>query len=552
MVNALTTTKKPRPITAHSPLLHHPWFADSSEGVTLHRYFDDQFIPRFVQEAVSGRLIPSRAQDWYNSDRFGRKDMPTLRLPMHQTFYVVCCEVSCDNPGLPAYSPARIGSSGFVVRRRTASGEVQRWMLSEGQALGWQGGVIPDQEPDDYRRFVNRKLIAPQYPEPAYSGEESHPLHSLLVHGKEKSGKRSHTLLWGYLPLGGTYRIDSSGTQPPAEATQALAGELAWPFGERNARSWAKQDNRPVFQGRASVAFYELLELLLMRYRVFDKDDPDNHELRRQIGEIHFYPSLVPHPPHPPQPHDPYATPPANTRGESLLAWIETSRDALLEWLSNIATGKTSIATSLLPRTPQSTGGTAIRFRSDDLYLGATQAHTLRDTLLLRGGRAMVQQENGLAMPRFGQSDDDSFFIVPFVRWQDECGCERIVWGSQTSIGFRVVSPLDPEAQRPRAVVLPGLDDLKRGAAKGVSLLAPKSLADVLRKIKPTMDMGGGGPGNPSGLCWSFSLSIPVVTICAMILLMVLINLLNIIFFWLPWAILALPRLCGKLLSENK
>ena len=56
MVNAMTTTKNAGRATVHSPLLHNPWFADSSEGVTLHRYFDDQFVPRFVQEAMSNRL----------------------------------------------------------------------------------------------------------------------------------------------------------------------------------------------------------------------------------------------------------------------------------------------------------------------------------------------------------------------------------------------------------------------------------------------------------------------------------------------------------------
>jgi hypothetical protein len=32
---------------------------------------------------------------------------------------------------------------------------------------------------------------------------------------------------------------------------------------------------------------------------------------------------------------------------------------------------------------------------------------------------------------------------------------------------------------------------------------------------------------------------------------MVTMNLLNLIFWWLPWVFLALPRLCGKLLGEK-
>ncbi len=544
-------TKEQPSSVMHTPLLHGPWFAGNTEGITLHRYFDDQFAQRFVQEAMGSRLGATRTQDWYNLDRFGRKDLPTLRLPVHQTFYTVCGEVSCNAypntaAGRPAFDPKRINSAGFVIRRRTATGEVQRWIVREGQELGWQGGLITDQEPDDYRRFINRKLVQPQYPEPAYSGEQTYPLHPLLVRSKlPGGGSCSHTLLWGYLPLGGSYRVNGNRTaMPPVEATQALSNELRWPFGSRNAHGWTGPDNRPVFQGYATTAFYELVELLLVRYQVFNQDGADNTNLRKLLGEICFYSPLTPQWPNP---FDPYAVPPDDARNESLLHWIEESRDALLEWTSNIATGKTTVTGSPLPTV---VNGTATS-RNDDLYLPEQQAADLRDVLLLRGSRAMVTIDDGLAMPRFGQSDDDRFFIIPFIRWQDECGCEKIHWGQQGSIDFRVVSPFDPEAQRPRAVILPGLDDIKRGAAKGVTVIAPKSVANLIRKIKPDMDMGTGGPGNPAGLCWSFSFSLPAITICAFILVMVTMNLLNLIFWWLPWVFLALPRLCGKLLGEK-
>lgn len=534
----------------HSPLLHSPWFA-TDEGMTLHRYFDDQFVQKFVQEAMSNRLNATRSQSWYNGDRFGYSDLPALRLPLHQTFYVACCEVSCNIVGQPAFDPKRIRSAGFVIRRRTEKGELQRWMIHEGQPLGWQSGLIPDHDPDDYRRCISNKLLQPQYPEPAYSGEESYPMHMLLVRGKEINGKsRSHMLLWGYVPLGGSYRVTNKNTQPSAEATNALRQELSWPFGECNVHTWNNQDSRPAFKGNVTQALYELLQMLLMRFRVFDSNDADNSELRKQLAEIHFYPPLVPQPP---KPFNPYAAPPANTKGETLLHWIENSRDSILQWLNNIAAGKTSLTVPLPRQTGSSSDGSPTSsYRNDDLYITQQQATKLRDTLLLRGGRAMIALEDGLAIPRFAQADDDRFFILPFVRWQDECGCEKVHWGTQSSIDFRVVSPFDPEAQRPRAIILPTLKDIKRGSAKGVTIMVPKSLANLLLKIKPDMEMGTGGPGNTVGLCWNFSFSIPVITICAFILLMIVINLLNIIFFWLPWAFLALPRLCGKLLSEKK
>jgi hypothetical protein len=53
------------------------------------------------------------------------------------------------------------------------------------------------------------------------------------------------------------------------------------------------------------------------------------------------------------------------------------------------------------------------------------------------------------------------------------------------------------------------------------------------------------------GPAGAFSFSIPVITLCAMILLMIMINLLNLVFRWLPWAFLALPRLCLKIASKE-
>jgi hypothetical protein len=289
-----------------------------------------------------------------------------------------------------------------------------------------------------------------------------------------------------------------------------------------------------------------------MRYRIFDRDDPENDPLRRLLAEISFYPKIVPLLRS--VPFDAYAEPPADSRGESLLSWIEGSRDALLQWLGAITAGTVDTGSALLPRQTGTgeDGAPVATSRDDDLYITEQQAEALRGALVRRGGRTMVQMEEGLAMPRFGQGDDDLFFIVPFVRWTDPCGCERIRWGARTSVPFRVTSPFDPEAQRPHAVILPGLADLRRGSARGVTLLAPKSLADLLRRIKPTMAAGKGGPDNRAGLCWSFSFSIPAITICAMIMLMIMVNVLNIFFFWLPWALIALPRLCGKLAHEDK
>jgi hypothetical protein len=56
--------------------------------------------------------------------------------------------------------------------------------------------------------------------------------------------------------------------------------------------------------------------------------------------------------------------------------------------------------------------------------------------------------------------------------------------------------------------------------------------------------VGAGGPCNDGGsvsigmIC---SISIPIITICALIILMIMISLLDLIFRWLPFFILCFP-----------
>ena len=57
------------------------------------------------------------------------------------------------------------------------------------------------------------------------------------------------------------------------------------------------------------------------------------------------------------------------------------------------------------------------------------------------------------------------------------------------------------------------------------------------------LDVGEGGPCQSGGLNIGMicSLSIPIITICALILLMIIISLLDLIFHWLPYFIMCFP-----------
>ena len=97
-------------VAQHTPKLSTPYYADPGDGTMLHRYLDEQFVNRFNQEAANGQLTGTSAQAWRSSDRFGSHagNTVTLRLPVHRTFYMISCEVSCDMIGNPAFDPTNV------------------------------------------------------------------------------------------------------------------------------------------------------------------------------------------------------------------------------------------------------------------------------------------------------------------------------------------------------------------------------------------------------------------------------------------------------------
>jgi len=186
------------------------------------------------------------------------------------------------------------------------------------------------------------------------------------------------------------------------------------------------------------------------------------------------------------------------------------------------------------------------------LYITEAQAQAWRAQMLARAEQVNTLVEAVLPLPRYTQGKDESYFVQPFIRYRDECDCEKMCWG-QPSFEFAVASPFDTQTARPSVIQLPELRDIKKGMAKGVTFLTPKSVADLMLKIAPTMDMKEQKSRSPLDACLGFSISfsIPIITICAMILLMIVLNLLNLIFRWLPYAILILPRLCMSRVNVN-
>jgi hypothetical protein len=172
-----------------------------------------------------------------------------------------------------------------------------------------------------------------------------------------------------------------------------------------------------------------------------------------------------------------------------------------------------------------------------------------------------------IPLPRAG---DPAYFIVRCVYEKPNCGPIHPPTLSAPTLAFEPASFFDPEAPaRPIRIMLP-IDSTPGGLrkyTKSVALLLSDQLAcqkarlggmtlgDLVLSVLPWpfhKDLPGGATdcdnGRNVGLGLICSLSIPIITICALLLLIIIVNLLDIIFRWVPFFILCfpLPNFKGK------
>jgi hypothetical protein len=159
---------------------------------------------------------------------------------------------------------------------------------------------------------------------------------------------------------------------------------------------------------------------------------------------------------------------------------------------------------------------------------------------------------------------DPGWFVMRCVYLRCDCGPQRQAVVSAPSQRFQLANFFDPDAPaRAIRISLP-LDTTPAGMRKHskntafvisdvlcgqIQRAKGLGLGDLVRSVLPwplhkDLDVGGMGPcksspeANIGMIC---SLSIPIITICALILLMIIVSLLDFIFRWVPWFIMCFP-----------
>ena len=156
-----------------------------------------------------------------------------------------------------------------------------------------------------------------------------------------------------------------------------------------------------------------------------------------------------------------------------------------------------------------------------------------------------------------------TYFVIRCVFERPNCGPLQPTVVSDPTDPFLMAGFFDPDAPaRPIRIALPidttpaGLRKFDKNTAFMISdVLCGQitraqglGLGDLIRTVLPwplhkDLDVPDGGPCADDGLSLGMicSLSIPIITICALILLMIMVSLLDIIFHWVPFFIMCLP-----------
>lgn len=143
-------------------------------------------------------------------------------------------------------------------------------------------------------------------------------------------------------------------------------------------------------------------------------------------------------------------------------------------------------------------------------------------------------------------------YVVRCVYERPQCPPSKRREVSKPSRPFRMASFFDAEAPaRELNITLPGASVAElRNSSQSVTMHFTKELRKQAQRVQDLSidaleegDVGSAPTVNIGMIC---SLSIPIITICALILLLIIVTLLNIVFWWLPFFKICFPLPSGE------
>lgn len=520
---------------------------DGKPNPTILQRTDQVFIDAILEQLTQEQRWTEIAKTLATEK--DEENVLTLFQPVHQAFHVVLLEATCDlyeQPDLqPRLDPQKIESAGLVLRRLRANGQtLEGWRQAGTKLKGWvrfsqtshtnrlatlsnnqQGLSDQDLDPDPQlrqpelsagNREINRRLAGLSSVQAPLS--ESFSL--LFVTPPEVCQAAKKTILYGLIPVTSAevsevesdfnYTLDEILQQLPSFLKQ---GSSNLPKGgmllERSVLE--ELSNEDTDENRQLKEFLAMLRLLLVELDAFGEGEA-SQALLTTLNQIELTYTLD--------------NIPSGIEVPSNQPFTTTSE--FLEQAAIVLVNRVEGETILMP----------------DNW--PTIAEELANQIL-RTTKRKLDTRMAELLPRRGRYDDPNaqYQVRAFIRVQQEEDCPtQLVW-SDYSVPFTISPWYENGPLPPIQVVLPEVTrDSVQKLKPNVSFIVPKTLFNVLDINNPSDFIDGQGSfeeAADNAFDWICSFNIPIITICAFIVLSIFLQLFHIIFWWLPFVRICIP-----------
>ncbi|HEX8774571.1 MAG TPA: hypothetical protein VF735_13440 [Pyrinomonadaceae bacterium] len=483
---------------------------------------------RVVTEASRKKLAQSRDKN------------RVLRLyqPVHRTFQVALLEIACDYQGqYPRLDPEKIDSAGLVVRRSVVrwGREIEQAWMSYGRTLrGWVDLETPaqrDQDPDPQRRplalsaghaEIDRRLQLSYKSALAVrpnANQFSESASALFVAPPDVSAATGKTILYGMIPVTSTERSEAPVAPVPFNiyADERLREHLSG-----------------YLKSAVNTPFFILAERQITYSQVSSNPKPDP---KSQLGEFMLLLQQL--------------AVEFNAFGNTAAARLLFTELNQIE-LSFASAGKRGAgdflkeAKAVLIDGEGAGSSRSVLMPDSWPSISAAQERKLWDAI----NRALSVRFAEIS-PQEGRFDNltSKYRLRAFVRVKREDGCPPALIWSRASEAFKIVPWYESGLLPPVQVALPSLGgDFLNNVKPNVSFVVPSDLSNILQGNDPKKMVDGEG-GKPSGgldLDWICGFNIPIITICAFIVLNIFLSLFEIIFRWMSLIKICIPFPAGR------
>jgi hypothetical protein len=498
---------------------------------------EQDFLPVLLQalrgdgraEAVRQGLPKSRDRD----------GLVKLFQPVHRSFNVALVEAACDTYGQPRIDPVRLESAGLVVRRQAVDrtgqllpGVWEGWMQADGIFRGWVR--LSEMElafdPDPARRppalkaghpIINARLANRHGPAETLAERVA----ALYPAPPDVCQAARKTLLFGVIPVTSSEMAEAP--KEPLHPAYDLAETkdqlhyflrvpgphaLPWPGWLLNSlRAGANRlvgslDDAAFLRSGLDENTKRLVHLMVFIRQLAVQLDafgasPAGQALFQELNQVRLESSGQPVP-----------------AGD----FLKAASEVLLEQVPNAS-------------------GSDWRMPSEWPLLSGDQLARFAE--LARGALNERLSQIAGGERRF-DAPGRRYHVRAFIRVRsDHPGCPpRLVW-SRPSDPFTIAPWYEAGDAPPAQVPLPNLADraeLKK-LKPNVAFVMPESLFNLLKADPKKLRDGDAEASGGVAIQWICSFSIPIITLCAFIVLNIFLQLFNLIFQWLLYIKICLP-----------